>query len=399
MNELLGSYRQVAWLECDLGQGEFGPGGMVGLWIVGQPLFGQWHLFCARTRCLMTGPPFSHPRSPHRANYLGTYTPLTCPDEYIAAIRHLLEVYKYEIQYPLPNRGQSSAQSDTRRSDVAPLVVNTQGWVKGLGEDLLRGIEAAAEPSHIFAFEQPAYNGLEEEGSHASAYDPPIYPDQGGPISSAKVFVLEAAPASPLQARYTSADMRILSMITYLHADFGNATWDLRDPLPAMAPLEVSLGPKGPLREVFLIGEGSEGIIVEDLHLALNGAIVGLGRNDNPSEDVYIPGRQLPSLDDTNIYGLGLIRGIVQTDEGYILRLLSPLSSNELGRVNCILRNGAIELPLCGLVDWREKLGERGDGKMWGMDLADVPFLQRGGGGGVGVERKRVRRNLQRRNV
>jgi len=40
LNTLLGEYQQVAWLECDLGQGEFGCGGMVGLWIVDRPVLG-----------------------------------------------------------------------------------------------------------------------------------------------------------------------------------------------------------------------------------------------------------------------------------------------------------------------------------------------------------------------
>jgi len=41
LNNLLQSYHQVAWLECDLGQGEFGCGGIVGIWIVEKPVFGQ----------------------------------------------------------------------------------------------------------------------------------------------------------------------------------------------------------------------------------------------------------------------------------------------------------------------------------------------------------------------
>ena len=35
-------YRYVAFLECDLGQSEFTPGGMVALNVVSQPLFGTF---------------------------------------------------------------------------------------------------------------------------------------------------------------------------------------------------------------------------------------------------------------------------------------------------------------------------------------------------------------------
>jgi polynucleotide 5'-hydroxyl-kinase GRC3/NOL9 len=40
LNNLLNRYEKVAWLECDLGQGEFSPGGVVGLWIVDAPILG-----------------------------------------------------------------------------------------------------------------------------------------------------------------------------------------------------------------------------------------------------------------------------------------------------------------------------------------------------------------------
>jgi len=40
LNNLLNRYEKVAWLECDLGQGEFSPGGVVGLWIIDSPILG-----------------------------------------------------------------------------------------------------------------------------------------------------------------------------------------------------------------------------------------------------------------------------------------------------------------------------------------------------------------------
>lgn len=46
LNGLLNRYVKVAWLECDLGQGEFSPGGSVGLWIIDQPVLGTF-LVCS----------------------------------------------------------------------------------------------------------------------------------------------------------------------------------------------------------------------------------------------------------------------------------------------------------------------------------------------------------------
>lgn len=42
LNRLLDAYERVAWLECDLGQGEFGCGGVVGLWLIDRPILGTW---------------------------------------------------------------------------------------------------------------------------------------------------------------------------------------------------------------------------------------------------------------------------------------------------------------------------------------------------------------------
>lgn len=42
LNTLLQGYARVAWLETDLGQGEFAPGGVVGLWILDEPVFGMF---------------------------------------------------------------------------------------------------------------------------------------------------------------------------------------------------------------------------------------------------------------------------------------------------------------------------------------------------------------------
>lgn len=49
LNALLTQYERVAWLECDLGQGEFGCGGVVGLWVIDQPIFGMSLARCNRS--------------------------------------------------------------------------------------------------------------------------------------------------------------------------------------------------------------------------------------------------------------------------------------------------------------------------------------------------------------
>lgn len=41
LNTLLERYERVAWLECDLGQGEFTCGGAVGVWVLDSPVLGE----------------------------------------------------------------------------------------------------------------------------------------------------------------------------------------------------------------------------------------------------------------------------------------------------------------------------------------------------------------------
>ena len=151
------------------------------------------------------------------------------------------------------------------------------------------------------------------------------------------------------------------------------------------------------MKEIYLIGDGAEAILESDLDLALNGSIVALGRTELAQDTVYVPARSLPPHDEFNILGLALVRGIKRTTTGYTLHLLTPA---HLDGANCVVLNGAIELPTCGLLDWRED-GKGEKEKLFGaaVEAGEVPFLDNGRAGGVGMERRRIRRNLQRRNV
>ncbi|ODN81890.1 hypothetical protein L202_02239 [Cryptococcus amylolentus CBS 6039] len=396
LNTLLGKYERVAWLECDLGQGEFGCGGVVGLWVVEKPVF---------------GPPFTHPSSPVRAHYLGTYTPLTCPDEYISSIRILLSHFKYELQFPL------SSTSTSRNSNVLPLIINTQGWVKGLGEELLRGIEVMAEPTHVFEFEAPVQEGgfsgpgWTQSPPWSTAqlpYDPSnptSMVELEDDVQGRKSFKLEVAPVSPLQARYTPADLRVLSTLTYFHSTLLSSSssvpsWDFA-PLATVPPYEVLLSSaqEAALKKVYLIGEGSEGVVLEDVALALNGAMVALVQDlsaDEEEEGLYVQGR-LPSFGESSTtLGLALVRSVSASSSGFTLHLLTPLPPHALSRANAIVKNGALELPLPGWLDSRPG-GVREEG-MWGRGWDEVPFLEVGGMVGVvGGERRRFRKNIMRK--
>ncbi|EIW67687.1 hypothetical protein TREMEDRAFT_72158 [Tremella mesenterica DSM 1558] len=338
------------------------------------------------------GPPFSHPRQPYRAEYLGTYTPLTCPEEYIAAIGRMLEVY----------------QSQVRNHDIThpvPLIINTQGWIKGLGAELLYTVETLSGPSHIIDISKPA--GSQPPGWTASpewhTTNLPI-PDQ--PVAKGKNKVarlnLEPASVTSVSNKFTSADLRTISLLAYFHHNFKDSTWDFSDPLLTIPPYEVCLSIFGPLFSVYLIGEGSDGILPEDLSLALNGSIVALidipdqiddARGENGEESVYVQGRSPPEKSDC--LGLALIRAVEQRPKGVLkLQMVTPLSPDVLKRAKGMVRNGAIELPTWGLMDHR-KTGRLP--RMKGRE--EIPFLDTSEVEAVGLDKRKIRRNLQRRNV
>jgi polynucleotide 5'-hydroxyl-kinase GRC3/NOL9 len=157
------------------------------------------------------------------------------------------------------------------------------------------------------------------------------------------------------------------------------------------------------VKAVYLSGEGSDGVLSEDLSLALNGSLVALVEVDNLDLEtpVYDQNRSLPSLDEVNFLGFGIVRAISPAasanHRGTKVHLLTPLSAEMLGRVNAIVKNGAMEVPTAGMLDWRDR-GEEGAGGVLGVPWGEVPFFDTGVGG-VGVERRRWRRNLMRKGM
>jgi hypothetical protein len=129
VNRLLNKFPRVAFLECDVGQTEFTPPGILSLNVVDQPL---------------TGPPFTHQRDPVIAHYFGEYTPSVQPEYYVRLVHSLVKFYREKLKPEHPN---------------LPLVVNTCGWLRDLGAALALDILRISAPSHIVrlrSFVEPA---------------------------------------------------------------------------------------------------------------------------------------------------------------------------------------------------------------------------------------------------
>ncbi|KAK0549131.1 Polynucleotide 5'-hydroxyl-kinase grc3 [Tilletia horrida] len=404
----------VAFLDLDIGQTEFGPPGIMSLTV-----FPTLHESRPRSN-LLVGPAWGTPERPVRAHFLGDTSPKNIPSAYMEAASDLIRYYREHIadgsvlltgEQP-PNRQQSpstsaapedSWQSRSRKrqrrdssahaappasvSDEAfvPLIINTQGWISGLGADLLAQIESILHPTHIFDFsvEEPNVQSLSDTEqpplSMLSSSNPSVSPRiiQLQPTPSA------VGPASFTKSRLNAADQRALMLLSYLHAQIipnsifsplsenvedSLPRWTLDKPLLSVAPIVVDItqGLEGGIH-VLTLGAAVE----EKLRLhALNGSIVAVVENGQEPAPQYTTEtsveadnmwtaalrKPVPRPNTSRCLGLGLVRSI--SKERHELHIVGPLLSlladSRAGlddHVTLAVVKGAIDLPVQGTLD------------------------------------------------
>jgi hypothetical protein len=336
----------VAYLELDLGQSDFGPPGMVALHVfkredatladegAGQtagetPTSGtglaqsteNGDRQVARGACVTLGPGWCQPRVPARAHFVGDVTPRDDPESYVAAVHDLIEYFRTHIQ-----PGQADAAGIQQR---VPLVINTQGWIKGLGADLAARLEPLLRPTHILDVIPRGPSGIVPPPTRG-----PRWLDVDGAILGAgpeiaaleSVSQLEFASSGPADAEQSSqptvsagtseqtgagdggatppryvtevasklapTEARLLTLMSYLYAQglapassFGAAvrgSWNFTEPLVHRLPLvvDVDQGLKAGIRVLAL---GSS--VPDSLKLmAINSSIVAITVSDSDSE-------------------------------------------------------------------------------------------------------------------
>ncbi|KAH9887610.1 hypothetical protein C8Q73DRAFT_656603 [Cubamyces lactineus] len=391
MNTLLTRHRRVAYLECDLGQSEFTPGGMVSLNVIEKPVF---------------GPSFSHPSIPFAAHYIGATSPRSSPSHYLDSIQALIQQYEIDVQDAVLD--EEPPEEDGRISSTIPLVVNTMGWTKGLGADLARKVEEIIGPTDIFPFVATSPDDDQAHGTVPSQIPAHVH----GP----RVHPVESVPSHPSASHNTAADHRNLSILSYLHAIFPReppsspyaspiaTTWNTATPLCAQAPYEVD--GEVAFDKLILTGAGMEDVVSDEVQKALNCAIVGLvscepgtlEADAQPEDDgsstplAYEQGAPPPLPTASRCLGLALVRAIGPSP-ATPLQLLTPVPLPLLSSAR-VLVMGELQLPVWGMLDFRT-LDDSGE--IAGYERGKVPYLRWGKGEGAGGERRRVRRNLMRK--
>ncbi|KAJ3323668.1 Polynucleotide 5'-hydroxyl-kinase nol9 [Boothiomyces sp. JEL0866] len=112
-------FEKVCFLDCDVGQPEFTPNGIVSLHVLDDPIL---------------GPSFTHQKVPYHGICIGSSAAKHDPDTYFNSIIELVNIYRANLSH-------------------LPLVVNTSGWVKGVGYDLLISLIKDLQPNYLISLE------------------------------------------------------------------------------------------------------------------------------------------------------------------------------------------------------------------------------------------------------
>ncbi|KAG9050874.1 Polynucleotide 5'-hydroxyl-kinase grc3 [Tulasnella sp. UAMH 9824] len=434
-NSMLARYEQVAYLDCDIGQPEFGPPGTVGLYIIEVPNFGL---------------PFTHPRRPLAAHYIGSTSPRSNPSHYISAIASLLQVFRVEVQAgSAPPSGHvdhqessSCRRNATRLNSTIPLIINTHGWVKGMGADLARRIEELAQPTHIFdLLPRPSDRELDLYGfeggpSGRSAGERVLLSEVPGATvwgddatsssgiqtgEPSKVISLPPGPLpGPGNSLKKAEELRDLAIMSYFHCQLDTSSWRTEVAISAALPYAVDAAEA--FDAIILTCPGSEDVVTEELAKALNGSFVALIESDEPKAILqlaeggvipYVQGAPPPDPLTSRCLGFGFIRATAsRTPTSLQLHIVTPLTPTDVARCRVLVK-GEIDMPIwasigsCSSVEGREWR----NGRLYGVGWEETPHLvyrrpQEGGltskaaaaapiGGEVKKGRKNVRRAAQ----
>jgi polynucleotide 5'-hydroxyl-kinase GRC3/NOL9 len=311
INSLIGT-KMVTYLETDPGQPSFSPPGVVSLHCLTNPIL---------------SPPFVRAGMNDliRCQHIGNISPRDNPRHYTNCITDLLS-------------------HDPRNG---PLVINTPGWTKGTGFELLTFLIEIAKPDFIVV--------LSIAGNDSLARN--LHPIASK--SESNILLIDSANTVPPTLALTAADHRTLGIMSYFH-NIALEKWDFTKHLTGWKPWVVKYSGSSEERGLMAIAIQGEELLLEDIVLAINGTMVAIilttsdeSVSTTPEENIpVIVDRQSKFMDPriSRCVGYALIRGIDVKNE--CLLLLSPWkpSGREDGE-KIILERGHVNLPVWGMWD------------------------------------------------
>ncbi|KAI3725938.1 hypothetical protein L1987_65734 [Smallanthus sonchifolius] len=294
---LLHRHKRVAYLDSDVGQPEFTPPGCLSLTVLDRETIDM------RIQ-------------PERCFFFGDISSKRDPEIYLTYIYALYDHYiKQYCQLPSASPSNSGV----------PLIINTSGWVKGIGYDVLVDMLKHIDPSHVVNICISAKSKNLPSGAFWS---------QDGDAGAITLIEINSARQDSLNrsvlVHKDSPHLRDLSIVTYFRQCFPSdmnmrSVKEIAQALAAHPPYEVSMSAVNikhlhcevPKAEIFY---------------SLNASIVGLAVDPEGSE--HLP----------RCVGLGIVRGIDTLRR--VLYIITPVPQNVLEDVDVLLQ-GFIQIPTC----------------------------------------------------
>jgi len=157
-NGVESGHNEVAILDCDAGQPEFSPPGLLSLTIVNKPILSppDAHLVygCGKRKTQSSATPHKNSLKEerlfavadnHYTYYYGYTSSKADPTSYISIVKRLIAYFE-NMNFEQSTNAQTECCSRQRR---IPLIVSTDGWIKGMGYEILSSIIDVIEPKHI----------------------------------------------------------------------------------------------------------------------------------------------------------------------------------------------------------------------------------------------------------
>lgn len=330
-------YDCVYYLELDPGQPEYCPPGTISL-----------HFLNSNAH-INLGPPFTHCGFENvvKAHSIGDTSLQNQPSQFLAYTKDLLKVYQ-----------------STLTQQQVPLIINTPGWTRGMGLELIYEIASASNPQLVVHL---GSDDSKIDVQYCINSETPFYAIESKSMSLPNGIGTNTGSSL---LRYTAADSRILQVMSYFHR--GNFNNHLTEMTPYQVPYHSSSHDTDQLI-TGISGVGildNEGILLQDCLTCLNASVVSIIVVDcEVSFSTILTPENLPWLDSSNLsivlepghsccLGYGVVQSIDEINE--CIRLLTPINMNVIGdclqkEKKIILIRGRLSLPVWELYNSKLK--------------------------------------------
>ncbi|KAK9747979.1 hypothetical protein RND81_02G027800 [Saponaria officinalis] len=310
LNTLLLRYKRIAYLDTDVGQPEFTPSGCLSLTIINQATLDL------TIPCLKT---------PERCYFFGDVSSKRDPEGYLNCVFALHEYYKNEY---------CSSRKIGTSADV-PLIVNTPGWVKGIGFDVLVGMLKHISPTHVVKINiSPDVIYLKRKTPEDKNLPGGLFWLDVDDDDDAPVNLLEITSASkdcygrPVLIQKEARRNREVRLMVYFRQCFRSdasitTIKELAHALASHTPYQV------PISRIKIRHLHCEVPATEVLY-SLNATVIGLAVSSRDSQSLPL------------CVGLGIVRGIDVSKN--LLYVITPVPLSTLASVDSILQ-GFVQIP------------------------------------------------------